>query len=57
MDQETTPTETAAPPAWEAELETWFNDQRVNFAGVETELFNRLFIAKEALKQRLQAVL
>ena len=42
---------------WEQEIETWFNDLRQNLRELDTEVHNKLFAAKEALKAKLTAIL
>jgi hypothetical protein len=44
------------PPQWEKEVETWFQDTRLSFPHLETEVHNQLFAAKEALKARLRSL-
>lgn len=41
----------------EQHIEIWFQDLRRNLAGLETEAHNKLFNAKEELKQRLRGLI
>ena len=43
--------------AWENTMEIWFQDLRLNLIGMETEFHNKLFTAKEDLKQRLRGLI
>lgn len=41
----------------EQHVEIWFQDTRRNLASLETEAHNKLFTAKEELKQRLRGLI
>ena len=41
----------------EQHIEIWFQDTRRNLASLETEAHNKLFNAKEELKQRLRGLI
>lgn len=41
----------------EREIETWFTDLRQNLSALDTETHNKLYAAKEALKELLTAIL
>jgi hypothetical protein len=51
------PAPAAEPPAWEQAIEVWFQDTRLSFPYLETEVHNQLFAAKEALKARLRGII